>query len=86
LLTDVYSRLHDYITTPEAIIEKERQEEENTNMVLREMNDANFHNQENVFDPHYPNNYSNLSIANKGFGHKNVEMAGQQKYGPPVGE
>jgi hypothetical protein len=86
LLTDVYGRLHDYITTPEAIIEKERQEEENTNMVLREMNDANFPNQENVFDPHYPNNYSNVSIVNKGFGQKNVEIVGQAKYVPPMGE
>lgn len=35
MLSDVYSRLHDYITTPEAIIEKEKLEEENANLVLK---------------------------------------------------
>ena len=47
------------------------------------MNEANINNQENVFDPHYPNNYSNVSIINKGFAQKSQEMTVQQRYGQP---
>lgn len=47
-------------------------------MVLKQMNEANF-NQESASDP-YPNNYSNVSIINKGFSQKNQDIANQQRY------
>lgn len=57
-------------------------------MVLKEMNDMNFNQENNVFDPHYPNNYSHVSIIKQGYAQKNVnvELSGQPKFIPPVSE
>lgn len=51
------------------------------------MNEANFaNNNENVFDPHYPNNYSNVSIIKQGYAQKNPDFALQQRYPQPAVE
>ena len=83
MLTGVYNNIQDYITSPEAIIEREKTEEENANMVLREMNEnqnefsgmniggnGNPNSNGYAFDQHFPNNYSNVSYTGSK-GHNN---------------